>query len=192
MGKRRSQAPVALAHLAEVDARLHMVQENQDHWSVLKDIEVLFQDLLDGLPEKCAKMQVKAGTDSMIVDIMPSNTNAARLRAIVPKAHRDGVILVAGEGSFFEIPPAGHRYTNFPLVEEARSICLAVIAGKLEETVTYAGSELLRGTGKIHLPDAMTVRWRRFTFKPFAKKKTKHILYMPYCTKTIATSHIEQ
>ena len=182
---------MALAHLAEVDARLHMPQENQEHWSVLKDIEALFQDLLDGLPEKCATMQVKAGTDSTLVDITPSNTNAARLRAIVPKTQQDGVTLVAGEGSFFEIPLAGHRYTNFPLVEEARSICLAVIAGKLEETVTYAGSVLLRGTGKIHLSEPMTVRWRRFTFKPFAKKETKYILYKPYCNEAVAASHVD-
>ena len=155
----------------------------QSDWP-LKTIEALLREVVAKLPENCASIHINLKQKSAILDLSPANPNAAPIRVIVPVNEEGELTLVAGRGTFFEIPQGGHRYTELPFVEEIKSICLAVIAGTLEECVLLDGDEVLRGVGSIKLPQASTrttVRWRRIYFRPFHKKEKKHFTYEPYC-----------
>jgi hypothetical protein len=154
--------------------------EDHNEPLVLRQVKQLFSNMLAELPERSAVMQVEARNQVTVVDLLPTNPNAARLRAIVPKDPNEGVTLVAGRGSFFEIPAIGGRYTGQPLIQELEIICRAVISGKLEENVIFDGDELLQGKGKIQLPDTMIVRWRRPVFRLFRKKEKKQFNYESY------------
>lgn len=151
---------------------------------ILKALKLLFQELVSKLPERCAATQVKSEPECAVLELVPANPNAAPISVTVPVDEKQGVTLTAGKGSVFEIPPEGHRYTDLPLTEEVRSICLAVIAGTLSESVLLDGDDVLQGTGSIKLPQASTlteVRWRQIYFRPFRRKDRKHFRYQPYC-----------
>ncbi len=149
----------------------------------LKNLEALFRELTVKLSEKSASVQTRFEPKCAVVELMPTNPNAAPITVIVPFSEEREVTLIAGKGSFFEIPLGGHRYTDLPLIEEVRSICLAVIAGTLQESVLLDGDEVLQGTGSIKLSQASaptTVRWRQIYFRPFRKKEKKYFKYAPY------------
>jgi hypothetical protein len=151
--------------------------------SVLREVERLMQDLLAALPENSASMKTTEKEKSSVIELTPRNGKAAPISIVVPFDEKREVTLIAGKGSFFEIPPLGHRYTDFPFIEEVRSICLAVIAGTLSESVLFDGNEVLQGTGSIKLPQSptpMTVRWRQLSFRPFRKKERSFLKYEPY------------
>jgi hypothetical protein len=145
-----------------------------------EDIESLFRELLAKLPDGSASLHETLGHKLTFVKLVPAKPNSAPISVIVPTSPDEGVTLIAGKGSFFEIPSSGGRYTKFPLIEEVRSISSAVIAGKLEEWVLLDGDEVLEGKGIIELDGPMTVRWRRLYFRPFRKTLTEHYRYEPW------------
>ena len=142
---------------------------------------MLFRKLAAGLPDGCASVHVTVGTQAGIVQLLPRNSRAAPLRAIVSDNDKQ-VTLIAGRGSFFEIPNTGHRYTKLPLVEEVEAISLAVINGKLEESVVLDGEEVLFGKGTVVLLEPITVRWRKMFFNPFRRSRSEKFNYESYCS----------
>jgi len=177
VGKRWTLTAMALA----LPMRLTPIAHDQ----VLESLTVLLRDLMARLPERCVTMELIPEGDhrAAILKLLPANPNAASIRIIVPpNAKEKGITIVAGTGSFFEIPIEGGRYTSFSFPEEVRSICLAVIAGKLEESVTLQGDKVLRSRGTITLDGkSITVRWRQLTLRPFRRKEEKRLKYEPYC-----------
>jgi hypothetical protein len=157
-----------------------MVSKERETHTLRERVERLFHELRAALPENCASIQSSSDPRRALIELLPSGPNAAPLTVIVPSNEREGVTLVAGKGSFFEIPRGGRRYTELPLIEELRSICLAVIAGRLEEWVVLDGTEVLRGKGIIELPEPMTVKWRRLSFRPMRKTIKMHNRYEPW------------
>ncbi len=149
---------------------------------LLENVRTLVGELISKLPEKSAVVQTKSQPRSTVLEILPTNSRAAPITIVVPdNAEEKGVTLIAGRGSFFEIPRNGGRYTNFTFLEELKSIIGAVFAGGLEEFVTLGGDEVLQGKGTIQLQgEPMTVRWGRLSFRPFRKKERKHFKYEPY------------
>ena len=143
-------------------------------------VKVLFQELLKGLPQDCALPRCTGDDRSTMVELVPSRTGAASLSAIVPANESEGVTLIAGRGSFFEIPEGGRRYTNLPLIEEMKAICNAVIAGHLEEWVVLDGDEVLQGRGILQLERPITVRWSHLSFRLFQRKRQTHHRYEPW------------
>ena len=157
-------------------------KQDQEPRSTLEQVYLLFHALTSDLPARCASVHVAQHDESSSVRIVPSNPNAAPIAAIIPRDEQEGVTLVGGKGSFFEIPRGGRRYTKLPLIEEARAICSAIIAGKLEESVVLDGPEVLRGEGTIELPDgATTVRWRRLSLRSVKRREARNYRYEPYC-----------
>jgi len=156
------------------------LKEDRENRALRESVEELFRELLDELPEECASIQRKSEGRSVLLELLPSRPNAASICVIVPADEHAGVTLIAGRGSFFEIPKSGRRYTGLPLIDEMRSICLAVIAGRLEEWVVLDGAEVLEGKGVIELPQPLTVRWRQLSFRPFRKKLRMHYRYEPW------------
>lgn len=153
--------------------------------NAIKDLEVLLRSLSAELPEGCASVLKMSQTDCAVLDMNPSNPHAAQIRIIIPVDVSRGVTLIAGKGSFFEIPFEGRRYTALPFLEEVQSICRAVIAGTLEESVLLDHDEVIQGTGSIKLPQASavtTVKWGQIYFRPFRKKTKKEFRYEPYTT----------
>lgn len=179
MGQRRTETSVALAYTVNSAA-----EQNHRSGQTLRTIEMLLRELVAALPEKIATIQVKHESRCSAVELVPANPNAASIDVLVPhNAEKVGVTLIAGRGSFFEVPIIGYRYTDLPFREEIRSICLAVITGGLEESVVLDGDEVLQGKGTIKLPQASTpttVHWHQVYFRPFRKKQRKHFKYEPY------------
>src|SRR5689334_18884509 len=97
MGPGWAQVAMALAYSLVVSAVLSLTNSPTYH-SVLTDVRDLFNELVLGLPEGCARVEQRVGSDSAVVDILPSNANAAPLRAIVPKSVQRGITVVAGQG----------------------------------------------------------------------------------------------
>jgi hypothetical protein len=148
---------------------------------VLSDaVEGVFRDLLGSLPVGSASMEQRADNRSRIFKLAPVRSNAAPLSVIVPRRHPTGVTLIAGRGSFFEIPQRGGRYTSLSFSEELRTICMAVIHGHLEEWVLLDGDEVLAGRGTIALPTALTVRWRQLSLRLLKRNVKRHYDYEPW------------
>jgi hypothetical protein len=188
MGQGRAKTAVARAPSLK-----STLQANYESPEGLRALKALFQELVSKLPQSCASIHLRSEPKCAVLDLVPANPNAAPISITVPLAEKQGVTLVAGKGSFFEIPPEGHRYTDLPFVEEVRSICIAVIAGTLSESVLLDGDEVLQGEGSIKLSQASaptTVRWRQFYFRPFRKKDRKHFRYEPYCRGSDGTFSI--
>lgn len=154
--------------------------ENYLHSPILESLEAVLRDLLRNLPETSASISVRSQPNVSQIRIIPVNPRAAGISVIVPRNQSEGVTLVAGKGSYFEIPPDGHRYTNLPLLGEVEAIASAVIAGGLRESVRISGDEVVRGVGTINLPEPMTVRWRQLSFRPFRKTQGREYSYEPY------------
>jgi hypothetical protein len=159
-----------------------MKPPSERNQQLLENVRALVVELIATLPEKAAVVQTKSQPHSTVLEILPTNSRAAPVTIVVPdSAEVEGVTLIAGRGSFFEIPRNGGRYTDFTFLEELKSIIGAVFAGGLEESVTLEGDEVLRGKGTIQLHgEPMTVRWRRLSLRPFRKKDKKHFKYEPY------------
>src|SRR5215471_12499584 len=109
----------------------HALEVNTGSGSVLRELEALLQNLLARLPQNCASMKTTRKEKCTLIELTPTNVNAAPISLIVPFEEKREVTLIAGKGSFFEIPLLGHRYTDLAFTEEVRTICLAVIAGTL-------------------------------------------------------------
>jgi hypothetical protein len=154
--------------------------ENYLHRPVLESLEAGLRELLRNMPETSAAISVRSQPEVSQIRVTPTNPRAAAITVIVPNNESEGVTLIAGKGSYFEIPPDGHRYTNLPLLDEVKSIASAVIAGGLQESVNMLGDEVVQGVGTINLPRPMTVRWRQFLFRPFRKKEKREFSYEPY------------
>ena len=148
--------------------------------SLAERTEALFRELLDALPEGCASIRRTSETRVVVLEMVPSRPSAAPISAIVPRDDRQGLTLVAGKGSYFEIPRDGHRYTDQPLFEEVKTICSAVIAGRLEEWVALDGADVVRGKGTIGLHRTVTVRWRELSLRAFRHKLRNHCRYDPW------------
>ena len=114
--------------------------------------------------------------EEYMLEMMPLRPNAARICIIVPSGPAEGLTLIAGKGTFFEVPKGGRRYTDLSAVDEARVICVAVIRGKLAERVVLDGAEVLRGKGTIQLERPVTVKWRQFSFDPFGRRPSYTVL----------------
>jgi hypothetical protein len=163
-----------------------MIPARKDHEKapLRESVEAVFRELLADLPENAALIEKRSDSRSTVIELVPSNRNAAPICVIVPANEKEGVTLIAGKGSFFEIPKRGRRYTNLPLVEEVRSICSAVIGGKLEEWVVLDGTDVLQGKGILELDQPVTVRWRQVSFRPFRKKVRTHHRYEPWAASS--------
>lgn len=143
-------------------------------------IQELLSDILAGLPSGSVSLERAPGENSVVLRAVPSRAGAAPISIVVPKDESHGVVLIAGRGSFFEVPPRGRRYTNLPLGDEIRAICLATIAGRLEEWVVFAGAEVVRGKGVIEIPPTITVRWGQITSLFRRDKHKVHYQYQPW------------
>jgi hypothetical protein len=174
MGQGWSKATLAWAH--------PMRRPSERDSQLLEDVKKLVVDLIATLQGKSATVQTDLHSGCTLLKIVPSDSHAAPIKIVVPtNADQKGVTLIAGRGSFFEIPRSGGRYTDAGFFDEIRTICEAVIAGGLEEFVTLHGDEVLQGKGRIELHGEPTkVRWRRLAFWPFRKKERKHFKYGPY------------
>jgi hypothetical protein len=157
-----------------------MAKSNTDNSLIL--IENLFKELLGDLPNDCAFLRLEAGDRATVIKMVPTDPKAAPITVIVPDDENADVTLVAGKGSYFEIPRTGRRYTNLPLLEELRAISRAVVNGKLHEEVTMDSGEVVSGIGHTEVPDPVTVRWRKLSFRAFGKTQTVRLRYEPYCT----------
>jgi len=144
-----------------------------------EEIRAALEDLVAGLPEGSASVRAEDGRDITTLRVDPSSPTAAPVSVIVPHLG-GGVTLQAGKGTIFEIPPAGRRYTGLPLLEELKSICSAVLGGGLEESVVFAGSEVVKAVGSVRLQRPVTVRWRRAFVNPFKHRKEELLRYEPY------------
>ena len=154
--------------------------ENYLHRPILENLEAALRELLRTLPETAASISMRSQADVSQIRVTPINPRAAAITVIVPNNESEGVTLIAGKGSYFEIPPDGHRYTNLPLLDEVQSIACAVIGGGLRESVKMLGDEVVQGVGTINLPKPMTVHWRQFLFRPFKRKESREFSYEPY------------
>jgi hypothetical protein len=150
------------------------------HRPILEKLEADLRELLRNMPERSASISVRSQPEVSQISVTPTNPRAAPITVIVPNNESDGVTLIAGKGSYFEIPPDGHRYMNLPLLDEVKSIASAVIAGGLRESVKMVGDEVVQGVGTINLPKPMTVRWGQLSFRPFRKKEKREFSYEPY------------
>lgn len=166
------------------------VQEQRPYWKGAKpkvekaDYRTLFEDLSRTLPSGCASLVCgeEPTTGELIMQLIPASGKAARIEARVEMAV--GVTLSFGEGAVFEVPLKGMRYTNLPCLEEVRALCLAVIAGRFEEVVYTAKSEVLGAKAKILLEKPVVESWRALRFYPFRKTEKKYLTYAPYCTES--------
>lgn len=142
---------------------------------------MLLEVLLKSLAPGCASLTIsdREQNDDLIVEILPKNQEAARIRARVT---RELVVLCFGRGAVFEIPEEG-RYTGTAYLEEVRLLCSGVIAGKFEEIVTMVGSEVVGARAKVTLDtdDVASGVWRRMTLRLFRKTENVHLTYAPYC-----------
>lgn len=146
---------------------------------LILQIEASLNTLLAEVPGALASVQIVPHGDSTGIEVVPANPKAAQITVIVP-AKESSITLVAGRGSYFEIPEKGHRYTSLPFMEELKTICSAVIYGKLEESVLLDGEEVLQATGTIQLPRIATVRWKRLSFRLFRRTVRKIFQYESY------------
>jgi len=154
--------------------------DSADRASATEAVGKLFRELASGLPANTVVLEETSDSRSVMYTLTPTRANAAPLCAILPARGSDGVTLIGGRGSFFEIPSGGRRYTSRAFVEELRSICQAVIAGRLEEWVLLDGEDVLRGRGVLDLPPPMTVRWGQLSFRLLGRTRKAHYRYAPW------------
>lgn len=165
MGKGWAKTAVALALAIE---------------SMLAKIQYVLDELIATMPQGCAEVTVKRDERASTIEIHPRHAAAAPICVIVPSGAKGDVTVIAGKGTFFEIPPEGRRYTALPLPEEVAALCSAVITGGLTENVVSADSEVIEGQGTIQMGDPVTVRWKQLTLKHFTKKHKESLTYDPY------------
>jgi hypothetical protein len=159
------------------------LQTKEQSQRVSEQIMQLFKELVSALPPDSALISLRSEPGCVVLELSPTRRNAAQIAVTVPDNAATGVTLIAGRGSFFEIPLDGHRYTNLTFLDEIGALCDATIAGNLEESVLLDRGEVLQGTGTIKLAQASkptTVRWRQIYFRPFRKKERKQFRYEPY------------
>ena len=134
----------------------------------------------DGSCVQRASIRKIPGIRAFVLEMVPSRPNAAPVSAIVPADESEGVTLVAGKGSYFEIPREGRRYTSLPLFDEVKAICRAVIAGRFEEWVALDGDDVVRSKGVVDLNPAVVVRWRQLSWRACGRKLKTHHAYDPW------------
>ena len=175
MGQGRAAIAVALAFPMRTpeERKMNVTQESYSE---------LFADLASNLVTGRASITSTSFADREQVDLTPENPRAARIRAILPKNRGRGITLVIGTGTIFEIPDTGGRYTEcHSAVEEARTISMAVIAGRFTERVRIGKKDrVVSSVGTVDIPPPVTVRWRRLRLNPFQRTSVKHIKYEPY------------
>lgn len=156
------------------------MHDDESGRSLAQRTEEVFRELLEALPDGCASIRRTTETHAVVLEVAPSEPSAAPISAIVPADEGRGITLIAGKGSYFEIPKDGHRYTDQPLFGELKAICSAVINGRLEEWVALDEGDIVRAKGTIGLDRAVTVRWRELSLRAFRHKLKTHYRYKPW------------
>lgn len=140
----------------------------------------LVKEVLSSMPGT-ADIKVTSGRPGadFTIKVTPTNERAAEIEIDV--ADRDFAFLHAGQGTTFEIPPWGG--VNMPVGqrEQLRALIKAIVEGKFEEQLIYAGSQLVAGKGTAHLAQKdVSVSWRRLTMGLLKSKTRKEMTYAPY------------
>lgn len=150
--------------------------------SLQQDFMQLFEALAHDAAPEGATVAANSFADHDQIDLVPSNPCAARIRAILPRSQAQGVTLVVGKGTIFEIPENGGRYTeHHTAIEEAAALSKAVVGGRFTERVrTDSKNLVISSKGIIDVPPAVTARWRRLLTNPFRRTYVKHFHYEPY------------
>lgn len=149
--------------------------------TLVESVSRLLQKLVGGLPQGTAVTTSRTFVETTEIEIRPANPHAARILAIIPKDEQRDLTLLVGEGTFFEVPPEGGRYTRYPLLDEIKTICEAVIARGCQEKVRLKeGDGVVWGKGTVDLPPPVTVRWRQILSNPLRRTKTEQHQYEPY------------
>jgi hypothetical protein len=152
-----------------------------DSGSVDTTVETVLAGIVADLPKGCARTEKTSQRDCWVIKLIPAKEGAAPISIIVPKPHAGMVTLIAGKGTFFEIPVGGHGYTSFDFPQEVQAICFAVVNRGLKESVTFLGDEVVAGTGTVDLSGLVTVRWQQVILFPRKKRQTRTFAYEPYC-----------
>lgn len=144
-------------------------------------IETALREELALLPQGRAFLNRRQEPTAVVIEIVPSIATGAKLTVVAPTKARSGITVIAGQGSYFEIPQGGRRYTRLPLLDELRAICTTVIHRGLEEWVTMDGPDVIAGKGTIELDGPVTVRWRQLSIRALWRKMTPlHRRYTPW------------
>jgi hypothetical protein len=152
---------------------------SKDPCRIAERIQALIGELVGKLPDGCAIARFKSNAFSRTFELVPTRSGGAPISLTIPLQDCEKVTLIAGRSTLFEIPVDGRWYTDFPLLDEVRTICMAVIQGQLEEWLILDGTEVVRGKGTIRLPRPITVHWSQ-SFRPFRKKTRAHFQYEPW------------
>lgn len=164
-------------------AMVASIDSTENSQTIEDKLEILIRDLANSLPPHCASYSVNRnpqGAGGIIVALTPNSETAAGIVAHAQSGW-DGVELIFGKGSVFEVSPKGKHYTNLPHLQEVQALCRAVIEGHFEETVWMVGSKIIKCVGKIVVSNKTIMsHWRTFFINPFLSRQQSLIRYRPY------------
>ena len=148
-----------------------------------EEIQQLFKELMGRLPPGAASRAVHpqlGNSPGFHFELTPNTTTSARIAARITKK---GVVLFFGEAAIFEVPSRGRRYTDLDCLSEIRKLCIGVIDGNFEETVTRSGTLVIGGKGRISFDDTVALEgWQTAFVNPFRGRERILKKYQPYPT----------
>jgi hypothetical protein len=150
--------------------------------SLEMEVRQLFKGFAEALPPDSATLTIVEDPrpgEGLTLSLTPSSPTAAQISVRVDNACE--VTLSFGEGSIYEVPTRGRRYTDAPFLEEVRLLCSAVIEGRFTETIWLKGAEVVQTRGEVRIGDKVIPHfWRQLFTNPFRRRRMKTISYSPF------------
>ena len=140
--------------------------------------------LLNQHKMNCATIEIKIGKynnyeDKTIV-ITPIVEKAADIIVHVVE-DCDGIDMVCGKGTNFEIMPQGNSYLKLSSIEEFKEIFKTVLKGNFEEEILFNGDSIIKTVGKLKINGKeIKIEHSNSFFNPFLKAKIEKVKYEPY------------
>jgi hypothetical protein len=156
------------------------MSDNATIRSLEEGVISLFQTFARELPQDAVSLEIGPSNDPLLggtrLELIPTSPTAAKIFALV--LNRCVVYVTFGSATPFEAQIEDGNISG--AISEIKALCEAVIEGKFEEDIWFAGPQIFKSVGRIDVGKRTNIIHYRGSFHPFERTRKKNIKYSSY------------